>query len=91
MRHVRYMAGIMSIALLLNITGCIGDGCCGTKAASTVLKSEKKCVVCGKPIKKDKGVNVDHEGMVVTLCCKDCVTTFKKDPCKFCKDEEHHH
>ena len=90
MRHMKYFAGIMSIALLLNITGCVGDGCCGTKAASTVVKSEKKCVVCGKTIEKGTGVNVDHEGMVVTLCGKDCVTTFKKDPCKFCKDEKHH-
>lgn len=90
MSHMKYFAGIMSIALLLNITGCLDHGCCGTKAASTVVQSEKKCVVCGKTIEKGTGVNVDHEGMVVTLCGKDCVTTFKKDPCKFCKDEKHH-
>ncbi len=90
MSHIKYFTGIMSIALLLNITGCSGDGCCGTKGASTVEKSEKKCVVCGKTIEKGKDVNVDHEGMVVTLCGKYCVTTFNKDPCKFCKDEKHH-
>ncbi len=24
----------------------------------------------------------------ITLCCKDCEAVFKKDPCKFCKDEK---
>jgi len=39
---------------------------------------------------------VECEGKTIVLCCKDCEAAFKKDPCKFCKDEkcekkkEHH-
>lgn len=50
MRHLRYMAGIISIALLLNISGCIGDGCCGTKAVPPVIKAENSNVVVILPI-----------------------------------------
>ncbi len=63
------------------------DSCC-SKEAKAAEQADNKCVVCGKAVEKDKGVKVECEGKTVTVCCKDCEATYKKDPCKFCKDEK---
>ena len=46
----------------------------------------KKCVVSGDPLgEHGKVVKVSYQGTDVYLCCKDCVTDFKKDPAKYAK------
>lgn len=100
MKRFGYVAGIVAIAFLIMtsyaVTTTFASSCCGTKEASAAEKSENKCVVCGKALEKDKGVKVECEGKAITLCCDGCAAAFKKDPCKYCKDEkceknkEHH-
>ena len=101
MKRIGYFAGIVAIVgiILTSYTGKVtyASSCCGTKEASAAEKADVKCLVCGKAVEKDKGVKVECEGKSITLCCNDCATTFKKDPCKYCDDEkcpkhkEHHH
>lgn len=99
MKRIGYFMGVVSIALVLAASGALkttfASSCC-SKEAKAAEQSDTKCVVCGKAVEKDKGVRVECEGKTFTVCCKDCEATYKKDPCKFCKDEkcekskEHH-
>ena len=91
LKHIVYYVGVLGIAFVLMASCAVkmtfASGCC-SKEACAAEKSDTKCVVCGKAIDKDKGVKVECEGKAVILCCKDCEAVFKKDPCKFCKDEK---
>lgn len=91
MKRIGYFVGVVSVALVLVTSGALkttfASSCC-SKEANAAEQAETKCIVCGKAVEKDKGVKVECEGKVVTVCCKDCEATYKKDPCKFCKDEK---
>lgn len=101
MKRIGYFLSVVGIALVLASSYAVkithASSCCGTKEVSAAEKIDTKCVVCGKAVDKDKGVKVECEGKSITLCCNDCATLFKKDPCKYCGDEkcpkhkEHHH
>lgn len=101
MKRIGYFISVVGIAFVLLTSYAArmtyASSCCGTKDVTAAEKSDTKCVVCGKAVDKDKGVKVDCEGKTVTLCCNDCASVFKKDPCKFCDDEKcekrkgHHH
>lgn len=90
MKRIGYFISIIGFVFVLMTSyttkTTLASSCCGTKEASAAEKADAKCVVCGKAVDKDKGVKVECEGKVVTLCCNDCATAFKKDPCKFCDD-----
>ncbi len=39
------------------------------------------CVVCGKGVEGNRGfARINHEGIMVNLCCPGCIDTFEKDP-----------
>ena len=39
------------------------------------------CVVCGKNVQGDRGfAKINHGGIMVNLCCPQCMETFEKDP-----------
>ena len=39
------------------------------------------CVVCGKNVQGDRGfARINHEGIMVNLCCPGCMDTFSNDP-----------
>jgi len=90
-KRIGYFVGVVSVALVLATSGALkttfASSCC-PKEAHAAEQAETKCIVCGKAVEKDKGVKVECEGKTVTVCCKDCEATYKKDPCKFCKDEK---
>ncbi len=92
MKRIGYFVGVIGIVVALMasyaVKSSFASSCCGAKEASAAEQADTKCVVCGKAVEKDKGVKVDCEGKSFTLCCKDCAEVFKKDPCKFCKDEK---
>lgn len=100
MKRIGYFIGVVGVAFVLMtsyaLTTTFASSCCGTKEASAAEQTDTKCPVCGKAVEKDTGVKVECEGSTIILCCKDCEAVFKKDPCKFCKDEkcekkkEHH-
>ena len=92
MKRIGYFIGVVGFAFVLTtpyaLKTTFASSCCGTKEASAAEQADTKCLVCGKPVEKDKGVKVECEGKTIVLCCKDCEAVFKKDPCKFCKDEK---
>ena len=92
MKRIGYFIGVVGFAFVLMASYALkttfASSCCGTKEASAAEQADTKCLVCGKAIEKDKGVKVECEGKTIVLCCKDCEAVFKKDPCKFCKDEK---
>ncbi len=104
MKRLGLLIGVVCCALSLVTTQVaktsFAAGCCDkkecTKEAAADAKTDTKCVVCGKAVEKDKGITVGCEGKSFTVCCKTCEAEYKKDPCKFCKDEkcekhqEHH-
>ena len=100
MKRIGYFIGVIGFAFVLMtsyaLTTTFASSCCGTKDANAAEQADTKCLVCGKAVEKDTGVKVECEGKTIVLCCKDCEAVFKKDPCKFCKDEkcekkkEHH-
>ena len=92
MKRISYFIGVVGFAFVLTASYALkttfASSCCGTKEASAAEQADTKCPVCGKAVEKDKGVKVECEGKTIVLCCKDCEAVFKKDPCKFCKDEK---
>ena len=39
------------------------------------------CVVCGKNVERGGGfARINHQGIMVNLCCPLCLDTFQKDP-----------
>ena len=92
MKRIGYFIGVVGIACAVITSYAVkttfASSCCGTKEATAAEQADTKCLVCGKAVEKDKGVKVECEGKTIVLCCKDCEAVFKKDPCKFCKDEK---
>lgn len=92
MKRIGYFIGIAVIAGALLTSYAVkttfASSCCEKKNEAASEQTDTKCVVCGKAIEKGKGVKVECEGNTVILCCDSCETVFKKDPCKFCKDEK---
>jgi len=90
-RRIGYLLGVVSIVCAVimysGVKASFASSCC-SKDAVAAENADTKCVVCGKAVEKDKGVKTECEGKTITLCCKDCEAVFKKDPCKFCKDEK---
>lgn len=91
MKRIGYILGVAGIVCALTtsyvVNTAFASSCC-SKDASAAEQAQGKCVVCGKAVEKDKGVQVQCEGKSVVVCCKDCEAAYKKDPCKFCKDEK---
>jgi len=39
------------------------------------------CAYCGKSVEGDRGfARINHDGIMVNLCCPGCLDAFKKDP-----------
>ena len=93
MKRIGYFIGVVGFAFVLMTSYAVkttfASSCCDTKDAKAAEQSDTKCVVCGKAVDKDKGIKVECEGKATfVVCCKDCEAVYKKDPCKFCKDEK---
>jgi ribosome-binding protein aMBF1 (putative translation factor) len=39
------------------------------------------CVLCGKNVQGERGfARINHDGIMVNLCCPHCLESFEKDP-----------
>ncbi|MDR4509149.1 MAG: hypothetical protein MRJ65_13110 [Candidatus Brocadiaceae bacterium] len=91
MRKFGYFFGVISIVALLLFTygnkKTFASSCCDAKSATAAEQTNSKCVVCGGSINKNRSVTVICEEKSITVCNENCAAVFKKDPCRYCKDE----